>query len=608
MKVSWESQGSHQSSPSDNGPTDYREIAESILGAIDWEDSNIGYCKCPGEHLHTSPTGSKDCKVTVGDGRAPTIYCFHESCKPEVDKTNTLLRSELGKADARSERQLVGKRKFHKPVPTHTEIPDDTERFLRYVFEPEDYVSIEFLTKRDTGDRPEGRGTNYVTRDEWIAGIDGDEGKLHPTEFGGEEATGYYVRINPIKKGSGGTNKDVTNFKYILLESDEGKKEEQELMLRNARIPIAALIDSGGKSVHAWVRVDAANEQQYHKRRQQIYDVLPEKFKVDTQCKNPSRYSRLPGAMRGDEEQKLIGLGIGPRDFDEWQMAQDESEEPPEFGPDFLRNFDVENDPNNMLGKRWLCKGGVFGFVGPTGAGKSTLIMQGIMSWALGRDFFGIKPVRPLKSYVMQYENDEGDMADQYQGVFKSLNLSARDQESLQENLIFRRVMKHVGMDFGRIAKYTIERHEPDIIWVDPISMYIGGDLSDQEYVTQWLAQMLVPLAKDTGTMIGLIQHTGKGTMDPRTADAMTASDMAYRGFGSSIIANTCREMINLAEMQVKEGTPRTFRLDLCKRQNKAGMRNVNGELSNYIFIQHGIKNVSWQLCEKPEPPEKKKK
>jgi len=53
-----------------------------------------GFCRCPGEALHTHQNGKKDCRVSV-DG-APTIYCFHASCAPVVEAANARLRRELG--------------------------------------------------------------------------------------------------------------------------------------------------------------------------------------------------------------------------------------------------------------------------------------------------------------------------------------------------------------------------------------------------------------------------------------------------------------------------------------------------------------------------------
>jgi len=589
-------------------PVDYRQIAQDVLGHIEWEDGGTtGYCKCPGQHLHTGKNSDKDTMVHLADGRPPTITCFHNSCKPEVDRANTILRSELGKAEARSEStsRLVGRRKLRKPIPDTDEYPDDTERFLTYCFEPGDIVSIECTELIDGQEVPKGAGTNIYPVDHWLEGI--RNGDQHPKSYFGGNAHGTYIRINPIERGTHGGNNDVTNYRYTLIESDEGTKEEQEKIIRASKLPVHALIDSGGKSIHAWVHVGAANLQQYHKRRQKLWDALPDGFVIDEQNKNPSRFSRLPGCNRGDQEQKLLALGLGPRDYDEWDLLNDLSEESPEFGPDFLIKYDVQNDPNNVIGNRWLCKGAVFGFVGPTGVGKSTLLMQAVMDWGLGRDFFGIKPIHPLKSYIIQHENDDGDLAEQFQGVAEGIGLSGPEIEMLQEKLIFRNVLKHVGMDLGKLLEYTIDRHEPDILWIDPLMHYVGGDLSDQEYMTEWLSRMILPIAKDTGTIIGLVQHTGKPVKDSRKMDALTGTDLAYQGFGTSIIPNACREMINLSQVRAPDDQPRTFRLDLCKRRNKAGMRNVDGELSNHIYIQHAQKGVCWNLCKQPPAPEKKK-
>ena len=73
--------------------TDPRQVAAGIVGAVDWQSEVSGFCRCPGESLHTHRTGRKDCRVNV-DG-APTIHCFHASCAPAVAEANKRLRREL---------------------------------------------------------------------------------------------------------------------------------------------------------------------------------------------------------------------------------------------------------------------------------------------------------------------------------------------------------------------------------------------------------------------------------------------------------------------------------------------------------------------------------
>src|SRR5262245_43016405 len=74
-----------------------RQIAEQLLGPIDWQSEIAGFCKCPGEVLHTSRKGDRDCRVTL-DG-APTIHCFHSSCSCAIEEANYRLRTQLGTTD-----------------------------------------------------------------------------------------------------------------------------------------------------------------------------------------------------------------------------------------------------------------------------------------------------------------------------------------------------------------------------------------------------------------------------------------------------------------------------------------------------------------------------
>lgn len=63
-----------------------------------------------------------------------------------------------------------------------------------------------------------------------------------------------------------------------------------------------------------------------------------------------------------------------------------------------------------LLGNRWLCRGGGALIVAPSGQGKSVLTAQASILWACGRAAFGIKPSRPLRSLILQAEDDDGDI------------------------------------------------------------------------------------------------------------------------------------------------------------------------------------------------------
>ena len=88
------------------------------------------------------------------------------------------------------------------------------------------------------------------------------------------------------------------------------------------------------------------------------------KLYVDPNNANPSRLSRLPNAMRFDSRQELYALNVGAKSWQDFE-AQIQAEA---IGDRILLSelaeFDAENDPDNILGNRWLCKGGSCLFVG----------------------------------------------------------------------------------------------------------------------------------------------------------------------------------------------------------------------------------------------------
>ena len=87
-------------------------------------------------------------------------------------------------------------------------------------------------------------------------------------------------------------------------------KEIQYCALLDSGLPLAAILDSGNKSIHGWVRVDAPDRQEYDRRR----DIVWEHYKaqnLDTQNKNPSRYSRAPDVERNvyDKDRNFVDIG-----------------------------------------------------------------------------------------------------------------------------------------------------------------------------------------------------------------------------------------------------------------------------------------------------------
>ncbi|MCE0483602.1 MAG: hypothetical protein LV479_05125, partial [Methylacidiphilales bacterium] len=142
------------------------------------------------------------------------------------------------------------------------------------------------------------------TRDQWMA---------HVCDNGAPSGTiGCMFRPNPISgmptgdKG-GWTDADITAHRFAVVESDLLPLDLQLSLLARLPLPISAIIFSGGKSYHALVRVDAPEALAYRRDVGRMLALL-RPLGFDQATGNPSRMSRLPGAMRGEGQQRLIYL------------------------------------------------------------------------------------------------------------------------------------------------------------------------------------------------------------------------------------------------------------------------------------------------------------
>jgi len=126
---------------------------------------------------------------------------------------------------------------------------------------------------------------------------------------------GVWIRPNPLD-GNGVTDENVTAFRFLLVEFDNVPIPLQTAFLARLSLPIAAVLTSGGKSLHAWVRINAPTETAYRAVAKRIFDPLAQ-YGVDMANRNPSRLSRLPGVYRkigsgSDNRQRLIYLNAQP--------------------------------------------------------------------------------------------------------------------------------------------------------------------------------------------------------------------------------------------------------------------------------------------------------
>lgn len=173
--------------------------------------------------------------------------------------------------------------------------------------------------------------THYV----WIGdrhdpGILGDtirtvEEWLSYFENGGE--TKPFIITNPLtglpspkESGDGLTyrgNRNIAAYRYCLVEFDILSREDQIRFWTAIKLPVVVLIDSGRRSIHAWLDIQklAKVETPEHWQmdiKNRLYDRLLAPMGVDGACSNPARLSRLPGHFREDKNQYQRLLWLSP--------------------------------------------------------------------------------------------------------------------------------------------------------------------------------------------------------------------------------------------------------------------------------------------------------
>lgn len=156
-------------------------------------------------------------------------------------------------------------------------------------------------------------GDTIRTVNEWI------------THFENGGKSGPHIIINPLngipaptKTGDKTTlrgDKNIRSYRYCMAEFDGLAREDQIKFWSAVKLPIVALIDSGGKSIHSWLDVQKlvtveTPEQWQSAIKGRLYDRILKPLGIDGACSNPARLSRLPGHFREEKQawQRLLWL------------------------------------------------------------------------------------------------------------------------------------------------------------------------------------------------------------------------------------------------------------------------------------------------------------
>lgn len=195
-----------------------------------------------------------------------------------------------------SEEEIISR----SPVAIPAESWQEASVFIEHLFRSDELVNLvsERFVRPDGTLSPVGYGTSR-TAAKWLDLL-ADKQAVPQSE------AGCWIRLNPTD-GKGIHDARITAFRHTLVEFDEIPVELQLAFFAKARLPITALVKSGGKSVHAWVHVDAPDLAAYRAEVKALYAAL-ECFGIDPANKNPGRLARMPGARRQDSGARNGGL------------------------------------------------------------------------------------------------------------------------------------------------------------------------------------------------------------------------------------------------------------------------------------------------------------
>lgn len=414
--------------------------------------------------------------------------------------------------------------------------------YLETIFEASETVGYVTSTwENDKGNFVPTKGNYDRTAGELIQALSKCNGDI-TNVFGDIKLdAGAWIRFNPLD-GKGIKNENVTEFRYALVESDAMEIDKQNAILRELELPIVCLVHSGNKSLHAIVKVDAADYEEYRKRVDYLYKVCQKNgLIIDQQNRNPSRLSRMPGVLRKGQKQYIVDTNIGKSNWSEWyEWIEGVNDDLPE--PEALTSvWDDLPELSPSLIDGVLRQGHKLLLAGPSKAGKSYLLIEMCLAIAEGREWLGWPCAKGRVLYV-NLELDRASALHRFKDVYQALGWQPKNIDNID---IWNLRGKSVPMD--KLAPKLIRRAGKKnyiAVVIDPIYKVITGDENSADQMAHFCNQF-DKVCTELGVAVIYCHHHSKGYQGgKRSMD---------RASGSGVFARDPDALLDLTELELTD-------------------------------------------------------
>ena len=483
--------------------------------------------------------------------------------------------SEIGSKD---ELVIVDKNWIERSEIHIPEKWNPTEQIITYLetlFEPDENVGYVTESWEHDGKFLPSKGCYDRTAGQLIKELYQCKGDIGSVLGDYNSEVGAWIRFNPLD-GKGVKNENVTEFRYALVESDTMDISAQKAIITELELPVAALVYSGKKSLHAIVKIDASTYEEYKKRVDYLYNVCNKNgLKLDIQNRNPSRLSRMPGVMRNDKKQYLLDTNIGKENWNEWrewiESVNDDLPDP-ESMADVWDNLPSLAPP---LIDGVLRQGHKMLIAGPSKAGKSYALIELCCAIAEGKKWLEWQCTQGRVMYV-NLELDRASCLHRFKDVYTALGITPNNLSNID---IWNLRGRSVPMD--KLAPKLIRRASKKnyiAIIIDPIYKVITGDENSADQMAHFCNQF-DKVCTELGCAVIYCHHHSKGAQGgKRSMD---------RASGSGVFARDPDALIDLVELELND--------DILKQEkNKAICKVCEGWLYKYDKLYHASQD---DLC-----------